>query len=195
MWCVYGLCPQGSWRSVCAMLTWRGSWTGSGPACRRRLSTCWWRHINVRCTCVWVLIGPVELPLYCSVPAPFLTFSWAFSWLNFISFLLLDIIFWSTVQAVVVFQANTFPLLTFWDDQCCWCGAICRLQAVIVSPSFSLLSDNELTVGKVYAAHMIFDYYKQNRAKRLQQQNYSGGPQVQCYTKSTKHYVKLVICF
>ncbi|XP_041666643.1 voltage-dependent N-type calcium channel subunit alpha-1B isoform X2 [Cheilinus undulatus] len=36
---------------------------------------------------------------------------------------------------------------------------------------------NELTVGKVYAAHMIFDYYKQNRAKRLQQQNASGGPQ------------------
>uniref|UniRef100_A0A4W6G325 Voltage-dependent N-type calcium channel subunit alpha n=1 Tax=Lates calcarifer TaxID=8187 RepID=A0A4W6G325_LATCA len=29
---------------------------------------------------------------------------------------------------------------------------------------------NELTVGKVYAALMIFDYYKQNRARRLQQQ-------------------------
>ncbi|XP_066510019.1 voltage-dependent N-type calcium channel subunit alpha-1B-like [Hoplias malabaricus] len=29
---------------------------------------------------------------------------------------------------------------------------------------------NELTVGKVYAALMIFDYYKQNRAKRLQLQ-------------------------
>ncbi|XP_026067320.1 calcium channel, voltage-dependent, N type, alpha 1B subunit, a isoform X12 [Carassius auratus] len=29
---------------------------------------------------------------------------------------------------------------------------------------------NELTVGKVYAALMIFDYYKQNRAKRLQMQ-------------------------
>ncbi|KAM6902920.1 putative voltage-dependent N-type calcium channel subunit alpha-1B [Xenentodon cancila] len=36
---------------------------------------------------------------------------------------------------------------------------------------------NELTVGKVYAAHMIFDYYKQNRAKKLQQQNPSGVPQ------------------
>lgn len=35
---------------------------------------------------------------------------------------------------------------------------------------------NELTVGKVYAALMIFDYYKQNRAKRLQQQH-PGGPQ------------------
>ncbi|XP_024908754.1 calcium channel, voltage-dependent, N type, alpha 1B subunit, a isoform X3 [Cynoglossus semilaevis] len=38
---------------------------------------------------------------------------------------------------------------------------------------------NELTVGKVYAALMIFDYYKQNRARRLQlqqqqQQNASG---------------------
>ncbi|XP_054875100.1 voltage-dependent N-type calcium channel subunit alpha-1B isoform X5 [Amphiprion ocellaris] len=36
---------------------------------------------------------------------------------------------------------------------------------------------NELTVGKVYAALMIFDYYKQNRAKKLQQQNPSGAPQ------------------
>uniref|UniRef100_A0A8C9SUH5 Voltage-dependent N-type calcium channel subunit alpha n=1 Tax=Scleropages formosus TaxID=113540 RepID=A0A8C9SUH5_SCLFO len=32
---------------------------------------------------------------------------------------------------------------------------------------------NELTVGKVYAALMIFDYYKQNRARRLQQQQES----------------------
>uniref|UniRef100_A0A671YSJ3 Voltage-dependent N-type calcium channel subunit alpha n=1 Tax=Sparus aurata TaxID=8175 RepID=A0A671YSJ3_SPAAU len=37
---------------------------------------------------------------------------------------------------------------------------------------------NELTVGKVYAALMIFDYYKQNRAKRLQQQQSTGGPPV-----------------
>uniref|UniRef100_A0A3Q2VD08 Voltage-dependent N-type calcium channel subunit alpha n=1 Tax=Haplochromis burtoni TaxID=8153 RepID=A0A3Q2VD08_HAPBU len=36
---------------------------------------------------------------------------------------------------------------------------------------------NELTVGKVYAALMIYDFYKQNRAKRLQQQNSSDGPQ------------------
>lgn len=51
--------------------------------------------------------------------------------------------------------------------------------------SLTLLSppppDNELTVGKVYAALMIFDYYKQTRAKRLQQQN-TGGTQVQCVT-------------
>ncbi|XP_044051070.1 voltage-dependent N-type calcium channel subunit alpha-1B-like isoform X6 [Siniperca chuatsi] len=32
---------------------------------------------------------------------------------------------------------------------------------------------NELTVGKVYAALMIFDYYKQNRSRRLQQQQQS----------------------
>ncbi|CAG5867207.1 unnamed protein product, partial [Menidia menidia] len=36
---------------------------------------------------------------------------------------------------------------------------------------------NELTVGKIYAAHMIFDYYKQNRAKKLQEQNPSGASQ------------------
>uniref|UniRef100_A0A3P9K885 Voltage-dependent N-type calcium channel subunit alpha n=1 Tax=Oryzias latipes TaxID=8090 RepID=A0A3P9K885_ORYLA len=40
---------------------------------------------------------------------------------------------------------------------------------------------NELTVGKVYAAHMIFDYYKQNRAKKLQQQNPTGASQVKLY--------------
>ncbi|XP_026998200.2 voltage-dependent N-type calcium channel subunit alpha-1B isoform X14 [Tachysurus fulvidraco] len=34
---------------------------------------------------------------------------------------------------------------------------------------------NELTVGKVYAALMIFDYYKQNRAKRLQEQQSTSG--------------------
>uniref|UniRef100_A0A8C1L9L8 Voltage-dependent N-type calcium channel subunit alpha n=1 Tax=Cyprinus carpio TaxID=7962 RepID=A0A8C1L9L8_CYPCA len=42
-----------------------------------------------------------------------------------------------------------------------------------------LASDNELTVGKVYAALMIFDYYKQNRAKRLQQQQAAPGTQVE----------------
>uniref|UniRef100_A0A4W4G6H3 Voltage-dependent N-type calcium channel subunit alpha n=1 Tax=Electrophorus electricus TaxID=8005 RepID=A0A4W4G6H3_ELEEL len=35
-----------------------------------------------------------------------------------------------------------------------------------------------LTVGKVYAALMIFDYYKQNRAKQLQQQQSTGGPKM-----------------
>ena len=59
--------------------------------------------------------------------------------------------------------------------------------AVMEELCLTLLSpppaDNELTVGKVYAALMIFDYYKQNRAKRLQQQNSSGGPQVQSVDK------------
>uniref|UniRef100_A0AAQ4QAG8 Voltage-dependent N-type calcium channel subunit alpha n=1 Tax=Gasterosteus aculeatus aculeatus TaxID=481459 RepID=A0AAQ4QAG8_GASAC len=41
---------------------------------------------------------------------------------------------------------------------------------------------NELTVGKVYAALMIFDHYKQTCAKRLQQQH-SGGQQVECVVK------------
>ncbi|XP_051959881.1 voltage-dependent N-type calcium channel subunit alpha-1B [Xyrauchen texanus] len=36
---------------------------------------------------------------------------------------------------------------------------------------------NELTVGKVYAALMIFDYYKQSRTKRLQQQQAAAGTQ------------------
>uniref|UniRef100_A0A7N6BGV2 Voltage-dependent N-type calcium channel subunit alpha n=1 Tax=Anabas testudineus TaxID=64144 RepID=A0A7N6BGV2_ANATE len=34
--------------------------------------------------------------------------------------------------------------------------------------AFAATYSNELTVGKVYAALMIFDYYKQNRARRLQ---------------------------
>ncbi|XP_069022297.1 LOW QUALITY PROTEIN: calcium channel, voltage-dependent, N type, alpha 1B subunit, a [Embiotoca jacksoni] len=33
---------------------------------------------------------------------------------------------------------------------------------------------NELTVGKVYAALMIFDYYKQNQARKMQQQKAPG---------------------
>uniref|UniRef100_A0A3Q2CR14 Voltage-dependent N-type calcium channel subunit alpha n=1 Tax=Cyprinodon variegatus TaxID=28743 RepID=A0A3Q2CR14_CYPVA len=45
---------------------------------------------------------------------------------------------------------------------------------LLVTPHKCESVDNELTVGKVYAAHMIFDYYKQNRAKKLQQQNPSG---------------------
>uniref|UniRef100_A0A8C7HWP4 Voltage-dependent N-type calcium channel subunit alpha n=1 Tax=Oncorhynchus kisutch TaxID=8019 RepID=A0A8C7HWP4_ONCKI len=48
---------------------------------------------------------------------------------------------------------------------------------------------NELTVGKVYAAMMIFDYYKQNRAKRLkeqqqQQQNATGSQVAHARTHS-----------
>ncbi|XP_010783224.1 voltage-dependent N-type calcium channel subunit alpha-1B-like, partial [Notothenia coriiceps] len=39
---------------------------------------------------------------------------------------------------------------------------------------------NELTVGKVYAALMIFDYYKQNRARRLRLQQQQGTSGSQC---------------
>uniref|UniRef100_A0A3B5LQ11 Voltage-dependent N-type calcium channel subunit alpha n=1 Tax=Xiphophorus couchianus TaxID=32473 RepID=A0A3B5LQ11_9TELE len=52
---------------------------------------------------------------------------------------------------------------------------------------------NELTVGKVYAALMIFDYLKQSRARRLQQMANSD-PQVKClhnfytdYTHTNTH--------
>uniref|UniRef100_A0A669C0U9 Voltage-dependent N-type calcium channel subunit alpha n=1 Tax=Oreochromis niloticus TaxID=8128 RepID=A0A669C0U9_ORENI len=53
-----------------------------------------------------------------------------------------------------------------------------------------LASANELTVGKVYAALMIFDYYKQNRARRLQQQQSASGSQVQHPHYICKHAMK-----
>lgn len=46
-------------------------------------------------------------------------------------------------------------------------------------------ADNELTVGKVYAALMIFDFYKHNRAKRLQQLQPTGGPPVSSGTRDS----------
>uniref|UniRef100_A0A8C8MMZ6 Voltage-dependent N-type calcium channel subunit alpha n=1 Tax=Oncorhynchus tshawytscha TaxID=74940 RepID=A0A8C8MMZ6_ONCTS len=55
---------------------------------------------------------------------------------------------------------------------------------------------NELTVGKVYAALMIFDYYKQNRAKRLkeqqqqqQQQNAAGSQVSHTHTHLQEAYI------
>uniref|UniRef100_A0A8C8MN16 Voltage-dependent N-type calcium channel subunit alpha n=1 Tax=Oncorhynchus tshawytscha TaxID=74940 RepID=A0A8C8MN16_ONCTS len=58
------------------------------------------------------------------------------------------------------------------------------------------LSANELTVGKVYAALMIFDYYKQNRAKRLkeqqqqqQQQNAAGSQVSHTHTHLQEAYI------
>uniref|UniRef100_A0A3Q3KPH8 Voltage-dependent N-type calcium channel subunit alpha n=1 Tax=Mastacembelus armatus TaxID=205130 RepID=A0A3Q3KPH8_9TELE len=54
-----------------------------------------------------------------------------------------------------------------------------RLKLQNPESLMAALTALNLTVGKVYAALMIFDYYKQNRAKRLQQQHSSGGPQVQ----------------
>ncbi|XP_042277703.1 calcium channel, voltage-dependent, N type, alpha 1B subunit, a isoform X10 [Thunnus maccoyii] len=43
---------------------------------------------------------------------------------------------------------------------------------------------NELTVGKVYAALMIFDYYKQTRARRLQQQQQESASGSQCKVRA-----------
>uniref|UniRef100_H3A6R0 Voltage-dependent N-type calcium channel subunit alpha n=1 Tax=Latimeria chalumnae TaxID=7897 RepID=H3A6R0_LATCH len=48
---------------------------------------------------------------------------------------------------------------------------------------------NELTVGKVYAVLMIFDYYKQNKTKKIQQQQQQQGhPQ----TRTTQLFQRLV---
>uniref|UniRef100_A0A8C1Q715 Voltage-dependent N-type calcium channel subunit alpha n=1 Tax=Cyprinus carpio TaxID=7962 RepID=A0A8C1Q715_CYPCA len=59
---------------------------------------------------------------------------------------------------------------------------------------------NELTVGKVYAALMIFDYYKQNRAKRLQMQQQQqreqtgpGSQVIHIYTYTTSHVLKIIL--
>uniref|UniRef100_A0A3Q3WH13 Voltage-dependent calcium channel alpha-1 subunit IQ domain-containing protein n=1 Tax=Mola mola TaxID=94237 RepID=A0A3Q3WH13_MOLML len=56
-----------------------------------------------------------------------------------------------------------------------WPNLSQKTMDLLITPHKS----NELTVGKVYAALMIFDYYKQNQARRLQQQqqqqqNFSG---------------------
>uniref|UniRef100_A0A8C9SUM4 Voltage-dependent N-type calcium channel subunit alpha n=1 Tax=Scleropages formosus TaxID=113540 RepID=A0A8C9SUM4_SCLFO len=53
-----------------------------------------------------------------------------------------------------------------------------------------LASANELTVGKVYAALMIFDYYKQNRARRLQQQQEQQQQQQQQQSSTTDTQVR-----
>uniref|UniRef100_A0A8C4ZFR6 Calcium channel, voltage-dependent, N type, alpha 1B subunit, a n=1 Tax=Gadus morhua TaxID=8049 RepID=A0A8C4ZFR6_GADMO len=55
-----------------------------------------------------------------------------------------------------------------------WSSLSHKTMDLLVTPH----KPNELTVGKVYAALMIFDYYKQNRARRQQQllQNTSGSP-------------------
>ncbi|XP_051536382.1 probable voltage-dependent N-type calcium channel subunit alpha-1B isoform X3 [Myxocyprinus asiaticus] len=54
-----------------------------------------------------------------------------------------------------------------------WPNLSSKTMDLLVTPH----KHNELTVGKVYAALMIFDYYKQNRAKRLQQQQAAAGTQ------------------
>lgn len=68
----------------------------------------------------------------------------------------------------------------------CFVAHLAPPTGLMAEQSLTLLSpppDNELTVGKVYAALMIFDYYKHTCAKRLQQQHSTGGPQVQCVVK------------
>ncbi|XP_026090474.1 voltage-dependent N-type calcium channel subunit alpha-1B isoform X7 [Carassius auratus] len=54
-----------------------------------------------------------------------------------------------------------------------WSNLSSKTVDLLVTPH----KHNELTVGKVYAALMIFDYYKQNRAKRLHQQQAAPGTQ------------------
>ncbi len=82
-------------------------------------------------------------------------------------------------------QLSLQPLRTCFPSLCLTLLLIWRHLLSTQRNCLSLCSpppDNELTVGKVYAALMIFDYYKQNRAKRLQQQQSSGGTQVQLTT-------------
>lgn len=59
----------------------------------------------------------------------------------------------------------------------------CPILLPHIISSLLTSSAKELTVGKVYAALMIFDYYKQNRTRRLQlqqqQQQSASGSQVQ----------------
>ncbi len=57
----------------------------------------------------------------------------------------------------------------------------CTVLLPHIISSLLTSSANELTVGKVYAALMIFDYYKQNQARRqqLQQQQSASGSEVQ----------------
>uniref|UniRef100_A0A673IB57 Voltage-dependent N-type calcium channel subunit alpha-1B n=1 Tax=Sinocyclocheilus rhinocerous TaxID=307959 RepID=A0A673IB57_9TELE len=57
-----------------------------------------------------------------------------------------------------------------------WSNLSSKTVDMLVTPH-KRMPYNELTVGKVYAALMIFDYYKQNRAKRLQQQQAAPGTQ------------------
>lgn len=43
-------------------------------------------------------------------------------------------------------------------------------QSVPLLPSPLMFSASDLTVGKIYAAMMIMDYYKQSKAKKQRQQ-------------------------
>lgn len=59
-------------------------------------------------------------------------------------------------------------------------GAVSSAHSTLPSsfrfhPLFSLLPADEMTVGKVYAALMIFDFYKQNKTTRDQIHQATGG--------------------
>lgn len=43
-------------------------------------------------------------------------------------------------------------------------------KKILESFFFLLLSASDMTIGKIYAAMMIMDYYKQSKAKKLRQQ-------------------------
>lgn len=49
------------------------------------------------------------------------------------------------------------------------CFRICR-EKILGSFCFFLFLASDMTIGKIYAAMMIMDYYKQNKAKKLRQQ-------------------------
>uniref|UniRef100_A0A8C1NIV2 Voltage-dependent N-type calcium channel subunit alpha-1B n=1 Tax=Cyprinus carpio TaxID=7962 RepID=A0A8C1NIV2_CYPCA len=77
-----------------------------------------------------------------------------------------------------------------------WSNLSSKTVDLLVTPH----KHNELTVGKVYAALMIFDYYKQNRAKRLQQQQAAPGTQVKgtyilyCFLNKDSFYKYAKVC-
>lgn len=45
-----------------------------------------------------------------------------------------------------------------------------HLKGHVCGPMLSPLSASDMTIGKIYAAMMIMDYYKQSKAKKLRQQ-------------------------
>lgn len=55
-------------------------------------------------------------------------------------------------------EANTLPLLFAFTD---------LINITLFHPHASA---SDMTIGKIYAAMMIMDYYKQNKAKKLRQQ-------------------------
>uniref|UniRef100_A0AAQ4P5K6 Voltage-dependent N-type calcium channel subunit alpha n=1 Tax=Gasterosteus aculeatus aculeatus TaxID=481459 RepID=A0AAQ4P5K6_GASAC len=82
---------------------------------------------------------------------------------------------WPSLSQKTVDLLVTPPKFVF----CCLSAATYWPHEQLSLPLSLSSLDNELTVGKVYAALMIFDHYKQTCAKRLQQQH-SGGQQVEC---------------